>query len=261
MLIATWNVNSIRSRLTHVQDWLQQQQPDVLCLQETKVVDSDFPVATFAPLGYYCHIYGQKSYNGVAILTRDSGSNLGRGFGDPPWDEQKRLIHIDIQGLRIVNVYVPNGSEVGSDKYAYKLAWLQHLHAYLHPLMASPLLICGDFNIGPDHRDLPDAKYTGQIMASEAERQALQNLISLGLHDAFRHFTPEPGHYSWWDYRAASFRRNHGWRIDHIYLNDLALPWAKRCWIDPAPRRLEKPSDHTPVIVEIGIPEGGSSPQ
>ena len=254
MLIATWNVNSIRSRLDQVQAWLTQQQPDVLCLQETKVADAEFPQAPFQALGYHCIVYGQKSYNGVAILSRDPVTVVSYGFGDPQWDEQKRLVHVQTQGLHIVNVYVPNGSDLNTDKYHYKLAWLTRLHYYLKPWVGEPLVVGGDFNIAPDDRDYYDPECAGGIMASEPERQALQKLLDLPLVDAFRQFTPDPGHYSWWDYRQGSFRRNRGWRIDHLYVSPAAQPQIRRCWIDSAPRRLEKPSDHTPVILEIEIP-------
>ncbi|NJN02212.1 MAG: exodeoxyribonuclease III [Leptolyngbyaceae cyanobacterium SL_1_1] len=262
MKIATWNVNSVRTRLQQVTDWLQQHSVDVLCLQETKVVDADFPVAAFEQIGYHAYIYGQKSYNGVALLSREPLDSVSYGFaavveaeqvGD--LDEQKRVITGVAQGIQIVNLYVPNGSSVGSEKYAYKLQWLSLLKQYLAQLLAenSALLVCGDFNIALEDRDIYDpANKQTHIMSSAAERQALQQVLKIGLKDAFRKFTEAEGHYSWWDYRAAAFRRNLGWRIDHHYLSELLYEQAKSCVIDTAPRRLEKPSDHAPVIVEIG---------
>ncbi|WP_346291721.1 exodeoxyribonuclease III [Sphaerothrix gracilis] len=261
MKIATWNVNSIRTRLPHVTDWLQQQPVDVLCLQETKVVDESFPVAAFEQLGYHSYIYGQKAYNGVALISRAPLAEVGYGFaavveaeqvGD--LDEQKRVITGTAAGIQIVNLYVPNGSSVGSEKYTYKLRWLSLLKQYLSQCLQqnSALLVCGDFNIALEDRDIHDpANKQTHIMASPAERSALQEILSLGFQDAFRKFTEAGGHYSWWDYRAASFRRNLGWRIDHHYLSDDLYPQAKSCVIDVLPRQLEKPSDHAPVIVEV----------
>jgi exodeoxyribonuclease III len=262
MKIATWNVNSIRTRLDHVVGWLHTNPIEVLCLQETKVVDADFPRSPFADLGYHLYISGQKSYNGVAIASRTPLSDVSIGFapivgealvGD--LDDQKRVISGVVDGIRVVNLYVPNGSSVGSEKYEYKLRWLTLLKQYLAQLLADPALelcVCGDFNIAPDDRDLYDpAKLVNHIMASQVERDALQSILALGLSDAFRKFTAEGGHYSWWDYRAASFRRNLGWRIDHHYLSAPLYSKAIACVIDSEPRKLEKPSDHAPVIVEV----------
>ncbi|MFE4108305.1 exodeoxyribonuclease III [Almyronema epifaneia] len=261
MKIATWNVNSIRTRLQQVTHWLQHQPVDVLCLQETKVVDEGFPVAAFEPLGYHAYVYGQKAYNGVAILSRAPLDHVSRGFAaviDPDQvgdlDEQKRVIMGLFQGVCIVNLYVPNGASVGSEKYEYKLRWLSLLKQYLSDLLSEnpALLVCGDFNIALEDRDIHDPTHKQtHIMASPTERAALQQILTLGLQDAFRKFTPDGGHYSWWDYRAASFRRNLGWRIDHHYLSAALYERAKSCVIDVSPRQLEKPSDHAPVIVEI----------
>jgi exodeoxyribonuclease-3 len=259
--IATWNVNSIRTRLTHVVNWLQQYPVDILCLQETKVVDESFPHESFSELGYDSYICGQKSYNGVAILSRIPLSDINKGFsaalGDrvSPFDEQKRVISAVADGIRIVNLYVPNGSSVGSDKYTYKLQWLEVLREYLKTLLSSQpssLLVCGDFNIALEDIDIHDP--TGrekQVMATDPERQALQAVLDIGFADAFRKFTQEGGHFSWWDYRQAAFRRNLGWRIDHIYLTSDLYNRAIACTIDIEPRKLEQPSDHVPVIVEL----------
>jgi exodeoxyribonuclease-3 len=267
MKIATWNVNSIRIRLEQVVDWLEQNSVDVLCLQETKVVDADFPRSPFEQLGYYVYTSGQKSYNGVAILSQQPLQDVNTGFTPllagsgsveaellATLDEQKRAIAGTFDRVRIVNLYVPNGAAVGSEKYEYKLQWLKILRKYLRSqLLFSPAMcVCGDFNIALDDRDLYDpAKLTGQIMASEPERQALQEILALGFADAFRKFIAEGGHYSWWDYRTAAFRRNLGWRIDHLYLSPELYQQAIDCRIDPLPRKLPKPSDHAPVIVEF----------
>lgn len=260
MKIATWNVNSIRTRLDHVVDWLDDQQVEVLCLQETKVMDEAFPRAPFEAMGYHLAISGQKSYNGVAILSRMPLQQVSIGFaavlGDDvaELDEQKRVLSAVINGIRVVNLYVPNGSAVGSEKYGYKLRWLQALQQYVISMRQDslPLLVCGDFNIALEDIDIHDP--TGrekQVMATEPERQALRAVLAAGLADGFRKFESGGGQFSWWDYRAAAFRRNLGWRIDHIYLCPVLYQQARACVIDPAPRRLEKPSDHAPVIVEL----------
>jgi exodeoxyribonuclease-3 len=262
MKIATWNVNSIRTRLQHVTDWLTQHADvDLLCLQETKVTDEQFPTAAFSDLGYHLDISGQKSYNGVAMIARSPLDDVSKGFAAVldrdqvgEFDQQKRLISGVIQGIRVVNLYVPNGGSIGSDKYHYKLQWLNLLQQYLtHFLQDSPsLVICGDFNIALEDIDIYDP--TGRethIMASDTEREALRQVLSVGLKDVFRKFTHEGGHFSWWDYRAGSFRRNAGWRIDHHYVTEDLYQRAIGCTIDTAPRKLTQPSDHAPVILEI----------
>ncbi|RMF27220.1 MAG: exodeoxyribonuclease III [Cyanobacteria bacterium J083] len=262
MKIATWNVNSIRTRQGIVVDWLKQHQVDILCLQETKVIDADFPRQPFSELGYNLYISGQKAYNGVAIFSRQELTDVSCGFSPiipseaaAKFDEQKRLITGVIDNLRIVNVYVPNGAPLGSEKYEYKLAWLKMLKTYLLKLrQANSLELCvsGDFNIAPRDKDIYTTKNRDKhIMSSPAEREALQDLLSIGLADAFRKFTCEPGHYTWWDYRAAAFQRNRGWRIDHHYLTPIAYEQAISCTIDVEPRKLERPSDHVPVILEL----------
>lgn len=262
MKVATWNVNSVRSRQEQVVDWLRETQVDVLCLQETKVVDESFPRSPFEALGYHLYIWGQKSYNGVAILSKQPASEVSVGFtpilsaeqvGD--FDEQKRVITAVIEGIRIVNLYVPNGASVGSEKYHYKLRWLTVLRDYLQALLQKQpdaLCVCGDINIAPEDRDIYDpTNKEKHIMFSPAERKALQEVLSVGLADAFRKFTAESGHFSWWDYRTHSFRGNRGWRIDHLYLTPNLYKRATQCTIDRAPRQLVKPSDHAPVIVEF----------
>lgn len=261
MKIATWNVNSIRTRLPHVTQWLTEHSVDVLCLQETKVVDQDFPHEAVNAIGYQAAISGQKSYNGVALLSQQPLEDVSTGFspivgaaavGD--LDDQKRVITGQLGDVRIVNLYVPNGSAIGSEKYEYKLRWLAVLKTYLHQLLADheALLVCGDFNIALEDRDIHDPKgKETHIMSSPKEREVLTDVLSIGLRDAFRKFHDDGGHFSWWDYRAASFRRNRGWRIDHHYLSAPLYDRATSCVIDMEPRGLEKPSDHTPVIVEI----------
>ncbi|MEA5417628.1 exodeoxyribonuclease III [Spirulina sp. CCNP1310] len=257
MKIATWNVNSIRSRLSIVEAWLTANPVDILCLQETKVIDADFPREPFEALGYHLAIAGQKSYNGVAIFSRQTLEDVKIGFepvlGLTEFEAQKRVISGVINGIRIVNLYVPNGSAVGSDKYEYKLAWLAALKTYLSQLMTENprLCICGDFNIALEDRDIYQPKKDNHIMASPPERAALRSVLDLGFTDAFRQFTAEGGHYSWWDYRQGGFQRDRGWRIDHIYLTPELAKQAIACTIDREPRQREKPSDHTPVIVEL----------
>ncbi|MEO0408336.1 MAG: exodeoxyribonuclease III, partial [Cyanobacteria bacterium P01_A01_bin.135] len=217
MQIATWNVNSVRSRLEQVTGWLQNHPLDVLCLQETKVVDEDFPRSPFTDIGYQAYISGQKSYNGVALISRTDLTDVSAGFAGvldaksvDDLDEQKRVITGVLDGVRIVNLYVPNGSSVGSDKYAYKLRWLTLLQDYLKALLAQnpSLLVCGDFNIALEDRDIYAPKKPNHIMASPAERDALRAVMDLGLQDAFRKFTQEGDHFSWWDYRTGAFNRN-----------------------------------------------------
>ncbi len=266
MKVATWNVNSVRTRLSQVTDWLEQNPVDVLCLQETKVVDADFPRSPFEQLGYHLYISGQKAYNGVALLSSKQLQDVSTGFtpilGErvidelslENLDEQKRVITGVIDDIRIVNLYVPNGSSVGSEKYEYKLRWLKMLREYLQRLRQEPvaLSVCGDFNIALEDRDIHNpATLTGNVMASEPERQALREILELGFADAFRKFIAEGGHFSWWDYRSGAFRRNLGWRIDHHYLTPDLYNRAKYCTIDVSPRKLPKPSDHAPVIVEF----------
>ncbi len=265
MKIATWNVNSIRTRQPHVIEWLTINAIDVLCLQETKVIDKDFPREPFEQLGYHTYIYGQKAYNGVAIFTRQPMTDIITGFtpviGEQltqDFDEQKRVISGVIDDIRIINLYVPNGTAVGSEKYEYKLQWFQVLKAYLDILIqkeAYELCICGDFNVALEDKDIYTSKTyknrENHIMSSPLEREALQNILGIGLKDVFRKFTTEGGHFSWWDYRSGGFQRNRGWRIDHLYLTNKLYEKAINCTIDVEPRKLEKPSDHTPVIVEL----------
>ena len=267
MQIATWNVNSIRTRLAHVQTWLTSEAGaavDVLCLQETKVVDGQFPLEPFQTMGLHAYIYGQKAYNGVALISRHPLEAVVCGFTPVvgaeiagALDDQKRAISAVLQGVRIINLYVPNGSAVGSEKYNYKLNWLQVLHQYLQDLQAAdgdrmPTVVCGDFNIALEDRDIynPEKK-ASHIMSSPREREALQQVLDLGFRDTFRKFTQDGGHFSWWDYRSGGFARNRGWRIDHLYASPSAYERAIGCAIDPEPRGWERPSDHAPVVLQL----------
>ncbi len=253
--VATWNVNSVRARLARVLAWLERQRPDVVCLQETKVVDDDFPAAEIAAAGYRAVVFGQKTYNGVAILAREEPADVVRGLpGDGP-DAERRLIAATVGGVRVVGVYAPNGGEVGSDKYVFKLDWYRRLRAWLDAACdpAAELLICGDFNVAPDDRDVYDpVAWRGQTLCTDAEREALAGLAGWGLVDGLRLHRQEGGLYTWWDYRAGAFHRGWGLRIDHFLLT---RPLAARCTavdIDRDERKGDKPSDHAPVIATLG---------
>jgi exodeoxyribonuclease-3 len=253
MKLATWNVNSLKVRLPHVLDWLAANPVDVLCLQETKQQDEDFPQAALHAAGYHSLFSGQKTYNGVAILSRELASDLQLGIPDFE-DPQKRVIAATINSIRVVCVYVPNGQNVDSEKYHYKLAWLTALHRWLQQELTRypKLVVLGDYNIAPEDCDVHDpVAWQGNVLVSERERQHFKNMIEYGLHDSFRLFEQDEKSYSWWDYRMMGFRRNHGLRIDHILISNALVPLCKSCVIDKAPRKLERPSDHTPVVVEL----------
>jgi exodeoxyribonuclease-3 len=258
MKVATWNTNSLRIRVEHLRRWLAETPVDVLCLQETKTPDESFPSQEITALGFpHQAIYGQKSYNGVAILSRQPITNVVKGFalGEP--DPQTRLIRGTVNGVELVNVYVPNGNRVGSEKFQYKLAWLKRLRAELDHSHdpTSPLLLCGDINIAPADDDTWDPfEADGQILFHPHEHRALTQLTDWGLTDAFRHLYPTQQQFSWWDYRGGGFPRNHGFRIDHIYLS---VPLLARCQGVVIERRLrgwEKPSDHVPVVATLDLP-------
>ena len=253
MKIATWNVNSLKVRLPQVLDWLAAQRPDILCLQETKLEDKAFPFAEIEAAGYRAIHHGQKTYNGVAILARDEAQDVVRNIPDFD-DHQARVIAATFGATRIVCAYMPNGQAVGSDKYEYKLKWLRALKRWLtdeltrHPRLA----LLGDYNIAPDDRDVHDPKaWAGQVLCSEPERDAFRALVGLGLVDAFRLFDQPEKIFSWWDYRMLGYQKNLGLRIDHILLSTALAPDCRTCVIDKAPRKLERPSDHAPVIVEL----------
>ena len=254
--IATWNVNSLRVRLPHVLDWLAAHGPDVLALQETKLPDKDFPAAEIEKAGYRAVYAGQSAYNGVAILSRSPAEDV---ITDPPGldDHQRRVLAATIAGVRVVDLYVPNGQSVGSEKYVYKLEWLDTLTGYIRDAMAEHprLVVLGDFNIAPEERDVHDpALWKGHVLFSDPERAAFQRLLDLGLSDTFRLFEQPEREFSWWDYRAGGFRRNLGLRIDHILGTPAMRDACRSCRIDREPRKRERPSDHAPVLAEFDLP-------
>lgn len=261
MKIASWNVNSLNVRLPHLEQWLAAASPDVVGLQETKLTDDRFPDTALATLGYRSVFSGQKTYNGVAILSREPATDVQLGI--PGFDdEQKRAIAATVNGVRIVNLYVVNGQDVGTEKYAYKLRWLAAVHAWIaaelqtHPHM----VVLGDFNIAPDDRDVHDPAVWDDthILTSTAERDALQGLLALGLHDAYRLHHDGGGEFSWWDYRQAGFRRDLGLRIDLTLVSDSLKPLCVAAGVDREPRGWERPSDHAPAWVEITEPPANS---
>ena len=264
MLIATWNVNSVRTRLSQIINWINQVNPDILCLQETKVIDNDFPIKPFEALGYKVIAFGQKSYNGVAIISKIESENVIKGFsgflGDlndvNKFEDQKRLITADIKGVKIINVYVPNGSSLHSEKFDYKINWLNCLSSFLDKQEKKNELICllGDFNIAPSNKDIHNPqRYEGGIMASEIERNALKNVLKGRLIDSFRIYEKNTGHWSWWDYRNNAYELNKGWRIDHIYISKALTSKLKSCVIDSNPRGNLQPSDHAPVMINLDL--------
>ncbi len=248
--IATWNINSLRVRLPHVLGWLAIHQPDILALQETKLIDEAFPQKEFESAGYRAVYSGQRAYNGVAILSREEPHDV---ITDLPnlADPQRRILGATFNDIRVLNVYVPNGSEVGSEKYAYKLAWLQRLKDYLQvALLEYPrLIVLGDFNVAPQEQDVHNPSLWHEaILCSTPEREALESILGLGFKDSFRLFAQEEQSFSWWDYRGGAFQRNWGLRIDLILISEALAPKCTGCLIDKAPRRLKRPSDHAPVI-------------
>jgi len=262
MKIATWNVNSIRVRLPQVVEWLEKESPDVLCLQETKVTDEDFPAEAFRGAGYHAVFAGQKTYNGVATLSRSPADAVvamlpgADAATNPPGTQtsQKRLLAVTIAGVRVVNVYIPNGEEVGSDKYVYKLSWLDALEKFAaEELRSHPkLVVLGDYNIAPEEADVHDPKlWAGRVLFSDKERDAFRRLVRLGLVDVFRKFGQPEQSFSWWDYRMNGFKRNLGLRIDHILCSAALAADCCACSIDQEPRRHERPSDHAPVLARF----------
>jgi exodeoxyribonuclease-3 len=253
MKIATWNVNSLAVRLPHLLEWLAAAQPDAVCLQETKLTDDKFPHAEIEAAGYRAEWFGQKTYNGVALLSKTVASDIVKnipGFDD----EQARVITGTVNGVRLIGAYVVNGQALGSDKFAYKMRWLDALRSFVASELAvhSHLALLGDFNIAPEDRDVHDpAAWVGQVLVSPEERAHFVQLQALGLHDSFRLFEQPPKSYSWWDYRMLGFQKNKGLRIDHILVSEALKPQVTSCVIDRAMRKREKPSDHAPVIAEM----------
>lgn len=255
MKISTWNVNSLKVRLPHVLDWLAKVQPDVLAIQETKVTDEKFPKLDINDAGYEVVFAGQKTYNGVAVISRSQGKDIVTDVPDLD-DAQRRILGATIDGTRILNLYVVNGSEVGSDKYTYKLGWLEKVTRYIQAQLAEHerLIVLGDFNIAPEDRDVHDPQaWHEKILCSTPEREALCTMLQLGLSDTFRLFEQPEAAFSWWDYRAAAFRRNMGLRIDLILASNALSTACMSCHIDKEPRKWERPSDHTPVIAEFSL--------
>lgn len=252
--IATWNVNSIRVRLPHILQWLDTVGPDVLALQETKTVDESFPLAELEEAGYSATFFGQKSYNGVAILSRTTAEDV---MSDIPSldDPQRRILGATIGGIRVLNLYVPNGATVDSDKYVYKLDWLDKVTDFVRDELRDypNYLILGDFNIAPEDRDVYDPKkWKGQVLVSPPEREAFQQILEQGFTDTFRLFEAGPV-FSWWNYRTAAFRGDRGLRIDHILASKGLVDHCVSCTIDKEPRAWERPSDHAPVIAEFNL--------
>jgi exodeoxyribonuclease-3 len=251
--LATWNVNSLKVRLPHLLDWLAKAKPDVVCLQETKTEDKSFPLTDLEAAGYRVIYSGQKTYNGVAILSRAPLSAEVRGIPDFP-DDLKRVIAATIGEVRVVCLYAPNGQEPGSEKYAYKLRWYEALTTWLKKEVAGKTAVLGDLNIAPDARDVHDPKrWEGKIHFSEPERAAFRALIDLGYKDAFRLFEQPEKQFSWWDYRLAAFQRGWGLRIDHVLLSPALAKHCMACAIDVEPRKLGRPSDHAPVLVDLAV--------
>ncbi|MCC5812770.1 MAG: exodeoxyribonuclease III [Ectothiorhodospiraceae bacterium] len=255
MKLASWNVNSLKVRLPQVQQWLDTEKPDILGLQETKLTDDKFPADVLREAGYQAIWSGQPTYNGVAVLAR---SDMAAAVTDIPGleDPQRRVMAVTVNGIRFINLYVPNGSEVGSEKYAYKLDWLDKLHGWLQDELAAHerLVVVGDFNIAPEDADVHDPEeWRGKILFSEPEHQALGRLFALGLRDTFRQFPQEEKVFSWWDYRMNNFRRNRGLRIDLILASAAMQAACTASWVDKEPRRWERPSDHAPVVATFDL--------
>ena len=254
MKIATWNVNSINSRLEHVLKWLKLSETDVLCLQETKCVDSKFPRAAFSEIGYSADMVGEKSYNGVAILSKHPISGVQKNMPDDEADAGKRFIAATIEGIRIVNVYVPQGSKPGTDKFDAKLEWLRKLRTYFDYNCSrdADVLLCGDFNVAPTELDVwSPARCWGKIHFSEPEKEAIDHLMQWGFEDVFRMLNPAAKEFSFWDLKVKWFERDKGLRIDHIWTSEELADRCRKAWIDKEPQTWERPSDHTPVVAEF----------
>lgn len=256
MKIATWNVNSINARMEHLLDWLERAGPDVVCLQETKCVDDNFPYQAIHDAGYHTAFYGQKSYNGVAILSKHDIDDVQKGFADDDDESPKRLIAATIKGIRIVNTYIPNGTELWTDKFTFKLDWLQRLRRFFDDTcpLDSDVLLCGDFNVAPEELDVWSVpQWEGKLHFSKPERAAMHHVMQWGFVDVFRKMNGDVQEFSWWNYREGAWQRNRGLRIDHIWTSPSLAEKCTGCWIDKSTRELEKPSDHAPVIAEFTV--------
>ena len=254
MKLVTWNINSIRARTEKLLTWIANEQPDILCLQETKVEDAGFPVHALESRGYQVVTHGQRSYNGVAIAAKSPLTDVTRGFGDGEPDDEARLIAATVNGIRVICVYVPNGEDLTSEKFPYKLGWYKRLRAYLdrHHKVSDSVVVCGDFNVTADDRDVCDpAKWAGHIHCSDAERAALSAFTQFPLVDLFRKHHPDGGVYSWWDYRGVAFFKNQGLRIDYVFATPPVAERCTACTIDRNARKGQDASDHAPVIATI----------
>jgi exodeoxyribonuclease III len=257
MRVATWNVNSIRARKERLLRWLEAQQPDVLCLQELKTADEQFPWEDVRQHGYHAVVSGEATYNGVAILSRQEPRDVERGLSDQVGDPQARLVAATLDGVRVLCAYAPNGGLVGSDKWAYKLAWLKRLRAHLERRhrLDEPLVVCGDLNVAPEERDVKHPRtWESTVLFHPEARAALGEVVAWGLTDAFRLHHPQPGLYTWWDYRMLAFPRDNGLRIDHVLVTAPLLPRCVSSRIDRDERKGQQPSDHAPVLLELGDP-------
>ncbi len=256
MKIATWNVNSINIRLEQLLLWLEETGTDVVCLQETKCVDENFPFQALFDAGYHTAFFGEKSYNGVAILSKHDIEDVQKGFDDDDEVSPKRLIAATINGIRIVNTYIPNGTELWSDKFTFKLDWLQRLRRFFDATcdLNKDVLLCGDFNVAPEELDVWSVPHwEGKLHFSKPERAAMHHVKQWGFVDVFRKMNRDVKEYSWWNYREGAWQRNRGLRIDHIWTSPALADKCTGCWIDKAPRALERPSDHAPVVAEFEI--------
>lgn len=254
MKVVSWNVNSVKARLDRLLAYLAREAPDVVCLQELKCVEEAFPAAAVHDAGYHAAVLGQKTYNGVAILSREPLSDVTRGFGDGAADDAARFVGATVRGVRVYSAYIPNGQAVGTEKYAYKLEWMKRLRAFLdgRHTPRDPVLVAGDFNVAPEDRDVHDpAAWRGQILFSDPEKSALANVCAFGLHDTFRKFHADAGHYSWWDYRMLGFPKNRGLRIDFILATAPLLERCRAASIARDERKGQQPSDHAPVVAEF----------
>jgi exodeoxyribonuclease-3 len=255
MKVATWNVNSIRARRQHVIDWLDARQPDVLCLQELKVATDDFPYDEVRECGYEAAVFGQKTYNGVAILSRAPLSDVIEGIADDEDDSQARLISARVDGVTVISAYFPNGGEVGSDKYDYKLRWMKRLRHALEQRFDTEtdhVALCGDYNVAPFDDDIGrPSEWRSSVLANDAVREALDDVASVGLEDVVRPFHPQGGVFSWWDYRGRGFERGNGLRIDHVYCTSKLAERTIGAVVDRQERGRKSPSDHAPVVVEF----------
>lgn len=256
MKIATWNVNSINVRIPHLVEWARREEPDVICLQETKCVDENFPLTVINELGYEAEFFGQKSYNGVAILSKLPMSDVQKGFADDDEDSPKRLIAATIGGVRIVNTYIPNGTELGTDKFTFKLDWLQRLRRFFDDTcdQNAHVLLCGDFNVAMEEVDVWSVPaWEGKLHFTLTERAAMYYVKQWGFDDLYRLKNGDVQQFSWWNYREGAWQRNQGLRIDYIWTSPDLSATATNCRIDTSTRGLEKPSDHAPVIAEFDI--------